>query len=446
MVNQVSLTKLCAKIIGAVICVFALFYVASAKFNFMILLLLMGLAVSLPPLLLTNESNVKFLSRYLLVGANLTVFVTQCISGHYEPAIPLFIALGALSALYFEPGVVRSSFFSGIALFIVECIYLSVRAGQLIASGIILGELLVAVLFAYVLVLSTVKTGCKYFNESSAKQAETEHLLEELNRKELQTEAVLDSQKNLLVEIGKVADQVAAEAEHLSRQSESLASGATEQASSMEHLSSSVNEVCQHVRETSGYAQQVRENSETMYLHVGAGSEHMTELLTAIREIENRMQAIETIIKSIDDIAFQTNILALNAAVESARAGTAGKGFAVVADEVRRLASNSAQAANATIRVLNDCRDAVKRGVSIADETSNALERIRSSVAEVKEQAFQISDMSAAQLTHFDDMNQELSQVSCVVQSTSSAAQLSSGTVQELTDQVHQLRALSLSK
>lgn len=443
MVNQVSLTKLCGKIIGGVIFAFALLYIPGRKFGFMALLMALGIALILLSQVVVRAHNVKMVARCLFAGASVTILVTQCVSGHYEPAVPLYICLGTLSALYFDPGLVKFSFFSGAFFFVIECGYLCWQAGGLIADSMVLIELVAAVFLAYFMVVSTVRTGCRYFDESSAKQSQTEALLTELDGKNLQTAAVLDKQQQLLSDIEQVADRVSAEAQSLSNQSGSLASGATEQAGSMEQLTTSVNEICRQIRDTADYAQQVRADSDTMYLNVNTGAEHMDNLLEAIHEIETRMQAIETIIKSIDDIAFQTNILALNAAVESARAGAAGKGFAVVADEVRRLAGNSAQAANDTIQVLNDCRDAVKRGVTTADETSEALGRIKESVPAVREQAFRISDMSAAQLAQFNDVNQELSRVSDVVQSTAAAAQESSATVHELTEQVTYLRSLS---
>lgn len=445
MVNQVSLTKLCAKIIGAVIMTFSLMYIPNRKFGFMLFLMLLALAMAIPTLLLVKETNAKFLARYLITGANVTVFVTQCISGHYEPSVPLFICIGALSALYFEPGLVSFSFLSGGILFIIEYAILSLRAGQLIAEIIVLAELLIAMFVSYMLIVSTVKSGCHYYQESTVQQQETTQLLAELDSKNLHTEQVLGNQEKLLTEIEQVADRVAQEADDLSRQSETLASGAMEQANSMEQLTGTVNEICGQIRETADYAQQIREGSETMNRHVETGGERMEELLRAIGEIEVQMQSIEVIIKSIDDIAFQTNILALNAAVESARAGAAGKGFAVVADEVRRLAGNSAEATENTILVLSDCRNAVKHGVSIADETAAALAVIQNSVTGVKQQAFRISDMSSAQLTHFDSVNEELSRVSSVVQSTAGAAQKSADTVQELSEQVRQLRALNMA-
>lgn len=446
MVDQVSLTRLSAKIIACVLVAFSALYIFTGKFLFMGVLLLEAAAMAVPGLFFVKESNVKFISRYLIVGASVAVLVTQCASGNYEPAVPLFLCITALSGIYFEPKLVRFSMVIDALFFVAECAYLSMRAGELIAKPIVLAELLITIFLACLLIMSVVKTGCKYFLSAQEKQEESERLLEELDGKNAQTEAVLTQQESLLQQIDQVADHMAADATNLANQSETLADGAAEQAGAMQQLSAAMEEVCAQIKDTAEYAQQIRTNSETVSQQMGIGNRQMEDLQSAIKEIEGSMQAIQNIIKSIDDIAFQTNILALNAAVEAARAGSAGKGFAVVADEVRRLATNSAEAANATIKVLEDCRDAVRHGVEASEQTATGLGYMKESIETVRQQAVQISDMSASQLTHFDAMNQELARVADVVQTTATAAQDGSGSVMGLHQQVDELRTLSQRK
>lgn len=443
MVNQVSLTKFSAKIIGIVVALFSVFYIFSGQFGFMALLLGMALLIALPPLIFVRERNVGFFSRYVLFLANAVILITQCISGHFEPGVPLYICLGALSGLFFNPRLTRACFWCGGILFVLECAILSFRFGGLISEPVVLGECLIALVVAGMLTLSCVKTGCRYYEQANADKTETEKLLKELDSKNAQTEALLNQQAGLLQKIVHVADGVSMEAQNLADQSEHLASDSTNQASSMNHLTGSVGRISEQIRETADYARKVRDASEIMRRHVDEGSDQMEDLLKAVKDIENNMHAIERIVKTIDDIAFQTNILALNANVEAARAGAAGKGFTVVAQEVRRLAGNSAEAANDTIAVLNGCREAVQRGVRVTNETSNALENIKKSVEEVTGSAFRISDMTKMQLTGMDEINQELSHVSGVIQSTAASALQSSSAVKGLSDQAFQLRSLS---
>ena len=141
MVDQISLTKLCAKIIGGVLLVFSLLYIPGKKFAFMALMLSLAVAIVVPCLLFCKESNVKFLTRFMIFAANFAVFFAQSVSGHYEPAVPLFLCLGALSAMYFDPKLTKFSFMTSAVMFVAECAVLSIRNGGLIAEGMVLAEL-----------------------------------------------------------------------------------------------------------------------------------------------------------------------------------------------------------------------------------------------------------------------------------------------------------------
>ncbi|SET99953.1 methyl-accepting chemotaxis protein, partial [[Clostridium] aminophilum] len=139
-----------------------------------------------------------------------------------------------------------------------------------------------------------------------------------------------------------VAEEVNGNASTLSSGAQSLAQGTTEQASSIEELSATIADISTHVKVTAENADNAEKLSEDARVEIQKGNEHMHEMVKAMKDISDSSKEIGKIIKTIEDIAFQTNILALNAAVEAARAGAAGKGFAVVADEVGNLAKKSA--------------------------------------------------------------------------------------------------------
>ena len=175
---------------------------------------------------------------------------------------------------------------------------------------------------------------------------------------------------------------------------------------------------------------------------VTESNERMQQLISAMNDIDEQSKQIGKIIKTIEDIAFQTNILALNAAVEAARAGTAGKGFAVVADEVRNLAGKSAEASKNTAALIENALAAVHRGTGIAGETAKSLERVVEGVEAVGKAGDEISRNSAQEAASAQQVNQGIEQISCVVQTNSATAEESAATSDDLLHQAKTLLAL----
>ena len=443
MIDQMKILRVCSIIVSAVLVLYAGIYALSGRWQLVAILLVMGALLLLPCRFLARPETIGGLSAFMMIWIDVMVFVTQLFSRELAPGTALYICSIALSALFLSRPLLRLCCISSGVLFIVECGILSLQQGQPVEAPLVLGECLLAIFVAYILLDQCVKNCNFYLEEANTQKDASTRLLSELDEKQKQNQQVLDRQQLLLTQIVQVSAQISREAKSLADQSENLATGSTSQAASIANVSTAAEEIYQQISETAGQATEVRNASEAMRRNAGDGNTQVQDLLAAISDIEASVQSIESAVNIIQSLAFQSNILALNAAVEAARAGSSGKGFAVVADEVRSLASNSSEAAQQIIKVLSACREAVSRGSTVAANTSAVMGRIRQSVEQVADQSVRISERTEAQLEAVNGIKEDLGRVSDVVQSNAAASQECSAMVRELSEQAHMLDQLS---
>lgn len=247
---------------------------------------------------------------------------------------------------------------------------------------------------------------------------------------------------NTLLQINQASDQVSSGSDQVSSGAQALSQGATEQASAIQELSASIAEVSDHIKKNAENAQSANNLSNETSTEVETGNHHMQNMIAAMDEISNASNEIGKIIRTIDDIAFQTNILALNAAVEAARAGEAGKGFAVVADEVRNLAGKSAEAAKNTTVLIEGAVTAIENGTKTADKTAKSLGVIVEKVSAVANNINDIATASERQAEAISQVTLGVEQISSVVQTNSATAEESAAASEELSGQAQMLKDL----
>jgi methyl-accepting chemotaxis protein len=198
-------------------------------------------------------------------------------------------------------------------------------------------------------------------------------------------------------------------------------------------------QIASQVKNNAQNAVQAMDLAQTARQHSESGNAQMTEMVTAMGQIESASQDVYNIIKVIDEIAFQTNLLALNAAVEAARAGEHGKGFAVVAEEVRNLAERSAKAAKETAEMITGSIRKVSQGSGIARSTAEVFGQIVKSVTRATDLVGQIATASSEQAHGMEQINQGLAQLDQVVQANAASSEEMVSASQMLLSQTQRL-------
>lgn len=221
-----------------------------------------------------------------------------------------------------------------------------------------------------------------------------------------------------------------------------LAQGTTEQASAVQELAASITDISNTVSHNTQTAQAASKGATKVNGDIVESGHKMRQSLDAMREISESSDKIRKIIKTIEDIAFQTNILALNAAVEAARAGQAGKGFAVVADEVRNLATKTNQASKNTTALIEESLLAVQRGTDSMNETARFMENVVQEAQKITSTFESIASASKSQAIAIEQITVGVDQISNVVQSNSATAEQSAAASQELSMQANTLQTL----
>lgn len=255
-------------------------------------------------------------------------------------------------------------------------------------------------------------------------------------------EQIIESLNVTLGQINVSAEQVSCGSEQVSEGAQSLAQGASEQAGAVEELAESMEEMSAQIAANAHSAAEASKRATDVGREAAASDTRMQEMLKAMQDLRECSREIGNIVKTIEDIAFQTNILALNAAVEAARAGESGRGFAVVAGEVRNLANKSAEASRNTTVLIESSLRAVENGANLADETAETLKRVVDGVGKVADSIDKISEASGEQAHSAKQVSQGIGQISGVVQMNSGTAQESAAASEELSAQAQILKEL----
>ena len=276
------------------------------------------------------------------------------------------------------------------------------------------------------------------------------------------TRSITKPIKQVADSLSSGAQQTASAASQVSGASQSLAEGASEQAASLEETSASLEEMSSMTKKNAESAQSAKEFSNQTREAADAGvasTAEMNEVIQAIKvssdEMKSAMEAVKTsndevskIIKTIDEIAFQTNILALNAAVEAARAGEAGAGFAVVADEVRNLSQKSAEAAKETAQRIEASMKRTDQGARVSEKVNENLQQVvvkaravEASLHTILDRARQLDGLVGEISSACQEQNQGIGQVNVAVTQMDKVTQSNAANAEESASAAEELNA-----
>lgn len=241
-------------------------------------------------------------------------------------------------------------------------------------------------------------------------------------------------------DINIVAKQVALSSEQVSEGAQSLAQSSTQQTEWIQELSMSMDHLTEDVTRNNNNIRGAFASMEAAFEGIRESSDNMTAMHSAMDDISNASGQISNIVKTVEDIAFQTNILALNAAIEAARAGEAGKGFTVVAGEIQQLASKTSASTGNIKELVENVNSSVRHGRQISETAESSLHNVSSTAEVVKSSLQEISASSEKQSGSLEKINDGIKQIAMAVQNNSATTQESAASSEEMSDLAQMLR------
>lgn len=422
--------------------VFGIINIVTGSSSVGIGIILMGILTFILITALKNKS--LLITRGIIMSQiQISVIILMSIAKHELHAMfPLMLASMSIAAVYYSKKNLIIHWIlmdaAGIlGIFFREMFYSSAEMGVIIKG--ILGINIGAFLLMYL-----VNCSLNFINDADKAKEETNALLEEVQTQAENTEQLLDDQRNVVSKIADSSRRVSSSSTGMLEISDRINRNALAQKKSIDEISDKIasiaDETSNALNESKNAADAAAESTDVVI----KANEEMDRMLAAMDDITESSKKIESIISTIDSIAFQTNILALNAAVEAARAGEAGKGFAVVADEVKNLSGKSAEAVSSTAKLIEISMKAVENGTNIAKETAENLQSVLKSTQVSETHSKLIANLTKSQLVSIDAVREQIEQISELISENTDTSVKSADIAKAIADESANMNKIAL--
>ena len=385
------------------------------------------------------KNNLKCVTRgtILTMGQFLLIVAASVVKHEVHGMFPLMLASMIISSIYFSKTTMLVHWIGMDAVCLTGLLFRDFfYEGQdyiFLIKGI-LGINVGAFMLWYL-----VKVCINHLAESQGARAEADKLLAQITEQMNEASAMAEQQKEVVSNIASVSSTVRMSSDQMLEIAAHINASAEEEMANISEISKEIGEMARQTEESLEASEKAAEAAGESTRLLNNSNTEVTQMVEAMEDIEEAASKIRTIVKAIEDIAFQTNILALNASVEAARAGEAGKGFAVVADEVRNLAGKSSESVKSTTGLINESLEAVQRGRELANAVMKSMVAVISTAEQSAKEAELISQLNRSQATYVSNVKAHVEQISEMVAQSTQASEESSQIAGSVADEAKRM-------